>query len=53
MKSIKYDSHFANIISAILSFSKLLPENQRIHADLRNSKNFQDFVNTLDILESS
>ena len=30
----KYDlSHFPNIISTILSFSKLLPENPRIHAD--------------------
>ena len=41
------------IISAILSFRKLLPENPRIHADSRNSKNFQGFVNALDILGSS
>ena len=33
----------------IFSFSKLLPENSRIHADSRNSKNIQGFVNTLDI----
>ena len=55
----KYDiiiflnSHFPNIISTILSFSKLLPENPRIHADSRTFKNIQGFVNTLDILESS
>ena len=53
----KYDiflnSHFHNIISAILSFSKLLSENPRIHADSRNSKNIQGIVNTSDILESS
>ena len=53
----KYDifsySHFPNIISAILSFSKLLPENPRTHADSRNSKNIQGFVNNLDILRSS
>ena len=47
------NSHFPNIISAILSFSKLIPENPRIHAVSRNSKNIQGFVNTLDILESS
>ena len=41
------------IISAILSFSKLLPENSRIHAESRNSNNIQGFVNILDILESS
>ena len=39
--------------SHILSFSKLLPENLRTYADLRNSKNIQGLVNTLDILESS
>ena len=55
----KYDnyiflnSHFPNIISTILFFSKLLPENPRIHADSRTFKNIQGFVNTLDILESS
>ena len=54
----KYDiffvnSHFPSIISTILSFSKLLPENPRIHADSRTFKNIQGFVNTLDILESS
>ena len=50
----KYDnSHFPNIISTILSLSKLLPENPRIHADSRTFKNIQCFVNTLDILESS
>ena len=38
---------------AIPSFSKLLPENPRIHADSRHSKNIRGFVNTLDILESS
>ena len=47
------NSHFPNIISTILSFSKLLPENPRIHADSRTFKNIQGFVNTLDILESS
>ena len=47
------NSHFPNIISTILSFSKLLSENPRIHADSRNFKNIQGFVNTLDILESS
>ena len=47
------NSHFFNIISAILFFSKLLPENPSIHADSRKSKNIQAFVNTLDILESS
>ena len=50
---IYFNSHFPDIISAILSFSKLLPENPRIHADSRNSKNIQGFVNTLDILECS
>ena len=55
----KYDfffflnSHFPNIISTIFSFSKLLPENPRTHADSRTFKNIQGFVNTLDILESS
>ena len=47
------NSHLPNIISTILSFSKLLPENPRIHADSRTFKNIQGFVNTLDILESS
>ena len=46
-------SHFSNNFSAIPSFSKLLPENPRIHAYSRHSKNIQGFVNTLDILESS
>ena len=53
----KYDTlsktHTSPILSAILSFSKLLPENPRIHAFSRNSKNIQGFVNSLDILESS
>ena len=52
-KYIFLNSHFPNIISTILSFSKLLPENPRIHADSRTFKNIQGFVNTLDILESS
>ena len=51
--SLRSNSHFPNIISTILSFSKLLPENPRIHADSRTFKNIQGFVNTLDILESS
>ena len=46
-------THFANIISAIFSFSKLLPEYPSAHADSRNSKNIKGLVNTLDILESS
>ena len=47
------NSHFPNIISTILFFSKLLPENPRIHADSRTFKNIQGFMNTLGILESS
>ena len=42
--------------SAILSFSKLLPENSTNHADSRNSKNIQGFVNIwifLKVLESA
>ena len=53
----KYDilskTHTSPILSAILSFSKLLPENPRIHAFSRNSKNIQGFVNSLDILKRS
>ena len=41
-----------NILSTILSSSKLLLENPRILADSRTSKNIQGFVNTLDILGS-
>ena len=33
--------------------STLRDDLTRIHADSRNSKNIQGFVNTLDILESS
>ena len=50
---ISYNSDFPIIISGILSFSKVLPENPRIHADSRNSKTIQGFVNTLDILKYS
>ena len=53
VSTLRDDLTFPNIISTILSFNKLLPENPRIHADSRTFKNIQGFVNTLDILESS
>ena len=46
-KNIFLNSHFPNIISAILSFSKLLQENPRIHADSRNPKNTQGYLHGL------
>ena len=50
-----FDSYWESVslrryISTSLSFSKLLPENPRIHADSRNSKEIQGFVNTSDFL---
>ena len=44
---------FPLYFSTILSFSKLLPINLRIHEDSRTFKNIQGLVNTLDIPESS